>query len=235
MNSNYFNNKHSTSYNFNIYEDRIDEQQLAGSRRNLYELSELITRLFELHSRLLVVRMDLLYHSDVSQNIPIEHAQRHREELLGDRREYPEMFEGMVGYAWGLESGEDTGYHYHFLFFYDGSRRQEDISIGLAIERLWKSITHDFGYCKISNFDKEKFANAGTLGIGMIHRDDIVTRTNLIERVAAYITKKCSAVDVRTGRTESGDFRRFGKSWMPRPLDPNVPRRGRPPANTTAL
>ena len=63
----------------------------------------------------------------------------------------------------------------------------------------------------------------------MIHRDNVLLRINLIEKVATYIAKKCTVFDMQSGRTDSGDFRTFGKSWMPKPLDPNVPRRGRPP------
>ena len=234
MDSNHHFSKHQPDYNFNIYQDRTEESLLSGSKRNLVQLTELISRLFDHHSRLLVVRMDLLYHYEMSQHVPIEIAQDHRLDLLRDRREYPEMFYGLVGYAWGLECGEQSnGYHYHMLFFYDGSLRHEDISIGFAIDRLWKHITHDFGYTKISNMDKDKFSNNGTLGIGMIHRTDWKLRKNLIERVAAYITKKCCATDIRTGRTESGSFRRFGKSWMPEPIDQNQPRRGRPPVKSS--
>ncbi len=218
--------------NSTIYEHRTNQSLIAGARRNLQELSKLIERLFERNSRILVVRLDLKYYREVAQNVPIEVTQMHREMLLGDRREHPEVFDGMLGYAWGLECGDqESGYHYHFLFFYDGAKRHEDISIGFAIDALWKTITNGFGYCHISNLAKEKFASRGTLGIGMIHRNDVALRINLIERVAAYITKKSSAFDIRSGRTESGDFRTFGKSWMPKPLNPTLPRRGRPPVN----
>ncbi len=69
----------------------------------------------------------------------------------------------------------------------------------------------------------------GNLGIGMIHRGNVMLRINLIEKVETYITKKCTVFGIQSDRTDSGDFRTFGKSWMPKPLDPNVPRRGRPP------
>ena len=81
----------------------------------------------------------------------------------------------------------------------------------------------------MSNFDKERLRSMGCLGIGMISRTDVQLRINLIEKVAAYITKKCTIFDIHSGRTESGEFRTFGKTWMPKPIDPSLPRAGRPP------
>jgi hypothetical protein len=203
---------------------------LYSSKRNLHELKKLINRLFERYSRILVVRIDLRYKKEVAQLIPIEAVQLHRELLLEDRRFHPQVFDGMLGYAWGLEcSKQDNGYHYHFLALYNGAIRQEDIGIGLAIRDRWQEITNGYGECYISNFDKEKLDRDGDLGIGMIHRDNVKLRINLIEKVATYITKKCTIFTVESGRTDSGEFRTFGKSWMPKPIDPNVPRRGRPP------
>lgn len=219
-------------YNTSAYDHRTLESLINSAKRNLNELAKLINRLFEYHSRILVVRVDLRYAKEVAHQVPIEVAQRHREQFFGDRREHPEVFRGMVGYAWGLESGsEGTGLHYHLLAIYNGAERRDDVGIGMAIRDLWGEITLGHGQSYISNFDKAEMAKLGCLGIGMIHRDDVATRINLIEKVAAYITKKCSAFDVQSGRTESGEFRTFGKSWMPKPFDSNSPRRGRPPVN----
>lgn len=218
-------------FNTTAYDHRILDDLRYSSKRNLLELIKLINRSYEYHSRILWVRIDLRYQSGVGKNIPIEIVQMHREQLLADKRSHPGEFGDMLGYAWSLEYGEEEGYHYHLLAFYHGADRRGDIGIGLALRDLWYRITNGYGQCYISNFDKEKLKKEGCLGIGMIERDDTELRINLIEKVAAYITKKCTAFDIESGRTESGDFRTFGKSRMPKPLDPNVPRRGRPPAS----
>ena len=57
--------------------------QLA--RRNHRELTKLINRLFEHHSRLQVVRIDLGYRKDAADGISLEMAQMHREQLLRKR------------------------------------------------------------------------------------------------------------------------------------------------------
>lgn len=214
------------------YDHRTLDEQIGSARRNLIELTRLINRLFEYHSRILVVRIDLRYRKEAHDIIPLEVVQMHREQLLGDRRRYPEVFHGLLGYAWCLEYGEqEGGCHYHLLAFYDGAVRRDDIGLGMAISDLWNTITDGYGQCYISNFDKAELERKGCLGIGMIHRNDVKLRVNLIEKVAAYITKKCSVFNIQSGRTDSGEFRTFSKSRMPEPLDPNVPRRGRPPAS----
>ena len=220
------------NYEFNqfLYEGRTRDGFIYSARRNQRELTKLINRLFQHHSRLLVVRIDLRYRKDVAEVIPLEMIQMHRDMLLLDRRYYPDVFDGLEGYAWGLERGEqEGGLHFHLLAIFHGASRRDDIGIGLDIRDLWSEITEGYGECYISNFDKKKLAREGRLGIGMIHRDDEQLRINLVERVAAYITKKCSTFDAPSGRTESGEFRTFGKSRMPEPIDTSVPRRGRPP------
>ena len=177
-----------------------------------------------------MVRVDLRYQKDAADIIPLAMVQMHREQLLTDRRKHPEVFEGLVGFAWGFERGEqEGGLHFHLLAIFDGADRRDDIGIGLDIGQLWIEITEGYGQFYVSNFDKKKMAREGKLGIGMIRRDDVELRINLIERVAAYITKKSSTFDTPSGRTESGEFRTFGKSQMPKPIDTSVPRRGRPP------
>ena len=202
----------------------------SDAQRNLCELAKLIDLHFEYCSRILVVRIDLRYRKEVAAHIPQQVAHAHREQLLGDRRMYPGVFNHLLGYAWGLEWGEqEGGIHYHLLLLYDGAYRRDDIGIGLAVGDLWKQITGELGECYISNFDKEKFAQQGCLGIGMISRDDVSKRINLIGHVAAYIVKRSLNVVIEAPDGFTERFRVFGKSRMPKPIDPNVPRRGRRP------
>jgi hypothetical protein len=212
-----------------VYIDRTHELLRYSAKRNFNSLVTLIDRLFEHHSRLLVVRIDLEYQQGVSETIPLEVVNWHRKQLLEDRRGH-EVFDDLVGYAWGLEYGENGGgWHYHLLAIYDSAERQDGVGIGLGIDGQWLNITNGLGKCYISNFDEEKFERAGVLGIGKIHRDDVQKRICLIENVAAYITKKSTLFEATFVENGSGRFRIFGKSRMPPPINPDVPRRGRPP------
>ena len=224
------------SFDPSAYDHYTHEDLREAARRNFYELAKLINRLFEYHSRMLVVRVDLGYRQEFAREIPLEIVQKHRDQLLADKRAYPEAFDGLLAYAWGFECSEQGGgYHYHFLALYNGALRRDGVGIGLAIGSLWNSITNSCGQYYVSNFDEAKLAKLGCLGIGMIHRNDVPKRICLIEKVAAYITKKCTMFDIRSGRTESGEFRTFGKSWTPKPLDPNLSRPGRPPAPSNGI
>ena len=228
MNNFDFDNHH---YDTSAYEDRTLHDLLHQSRRNLDDLILMINRQFDHHSRLLVIRLDLSYKPEVTDSVPLEYVQRHRNLLLNNRRNYPDVYGGLLSFAWNLEKSEKSGgYHYHMLFLFDGSIRRDDISVARGIGNLWYSITEGYGMCYISNFDKKKFEFNGALGIGMVHRFDVQKRINLIEKVAPYLTKKCAEFDIQSGATESGDFRTFGRSWMPPALNPDLPRRGRPVA-----
>ncbi|MDD2882844.1 MAG: inovirus-type Gp2 protein [Rhodoferax sp.] len=217
-------------YNTTAYDDRMQVEQRYRAKRNLNGLIELIDRLFDYHSRLFVVRIDIGYIQEVCQSISIEHVQRHFKQLIGDRRSYPDIFNGLVGYAWGLEYGANGGgYHYHMLLLYDGSMRRNYFMIDQSTREVWNRITGGFGRCYCSNFDEDKFVNEGHLGIGMIHRDDVRRRINLIEKVAPYITKKSSDFGIESGAAGVGLFRTFGKSQTPPLINPDVPRPGRKP------
>ena len=143
-------------FNQSRYEGRTLPEMIPLARRNQERLTELINRLFEHHSRLLVVRIDLGYRKDAADGISLEMAQMHREQLLRDRRNYPRIFNGLVGHAWSFERGEQKGYHFHFLAIFDGARRHDGVGIGMAIGELWRKITRGNGQRYISNFDKKK-------------------------------------------------------------------------------
>lgn len=223
-------------YDTTAYDDRMPIDKLRYSaKRNLNDLTNWIDGFFDHYSRILVVRIDLRYKKEVSDAISLETARFHRKLLLEDRRYHPEVFAGLLGCAWGLEYGErGGGYHFHLLALYNGAERRDDISTGMAIGDLWDTITNGCGQCYISNYDKVKLESEGNLGIGMIHRDDFRLRINLIEKVASYITKKCNVFDIKSDSTDSGNFRTFGKTRMVKPLNPNMPRRGRPPVSRDA-
>lgn len=153
----------------------------------------------------------------------------HLSQMLGDRRRFPEIYGHLVGYAWGLEVGHGSGgFHFHLLTLFNGAHKRNDVMLGMSLATLWKEITNGAGETYISNYDKSTMDAQGLLGIGMIHRDDVAKRINLIERVAGYITKKCSDFDIAMNGSTHSPFRTFGRSKMPPPLDLTMPRRGRP-------
>lgn len=105
-----------------------------NSRNNEQRFQTLVTELQARYSRLQVVRVDCEYTQDSRPDVTYELAHHHRERLLRRvRGDYPSL----VGYAWKLEWGQQTGLHYHLVFFFDGHQVRQDIQVGETIGQLW--------------------------------------------------------------------------------------------------
>ena len=200
------------------------------TNQNHASLGQLINDLFEhATSALLVVRVDFLYRPEVREQITLETVQEHRCRFLDNRRRNRTLFEHLLGYAWSLEYGLLSGFHHHFLFFYNGQARQADITLGLGIASYFDTvITNGLTHSYVSNFDKMKFEKTGTLGIGAIAHNEITLRNNLLNHVAGYLTKDTIDSGVQECMEEDAAFRRFGKSQSPRPRSTLINPVGRP-------
>jgi hypothetical protein len=143
------------------------------------------TALHAHYARLLVVRVDFCYHPATQHLVTIDDVYRHLDTFMA-MKSRNDIFEHEVGYAWVVEEGVTKGYHIHAAFYFLGSKHQNDWFMAQQIGALWNSITGDLGYffnCSGSS-RKAKFEQQGTLGIGMIHRDDPIACNNAIETIA---------------------------------------------------
>ena len=74
-----------------------------------------------------------------------------------------------------LNKGVTRGYHCHLLIIYNGSLHRNDGYLGQEIGELWQEkITNgegEFYNCNQSKH-KQRYKQEGTLGIGMIPRED---------------------------------------------------------------
>lgn len=170
----------SINPSWNYQEDSNNYQSLIGY----------INRLFDKRSRLLVIRIDLSFSIGAAGQYDAEHARECFSKFMNNRR-CNGIFRNEIGYAWALEWAQDRGFHYHFLFFFDGHESQQDITIGHRIGQYWRDvITQGTGYYHCSNDDKENLERMGyPVGIGMIHRNDHGLRENLL-RMATYMLKE---------------------------------------------
>jgi len=179
------------------------------SSHNFLSLKEYFDYKFTQHSRLLVVRLDLKFQSGSFGQNDAWHAKDCFQRFLNNIRVL-KITENLVGYAWAMEYGPNTGFHYHCFFLFDGARSQQDIKLGRELGWYWvETITQGTGLFYCSNDDKGIFEANNTLGIGMIHRDDQIKRAHLLG-IASYIVKDNglpSAV-LPEGCT---NFRTFGK------------------------
>lgn len=189
-------------------------------RSNTRGLLELTDQLFAQHSQILVVRIDLSYrrHASMpwlSHPITEEDALNQRDEMIGYlRRKCPFK---PVGYAWKLEFTEHTGWHTHFLLFFDANVHQRDLAIAEHIGHHWNSVvTQDTGRYFICNYERYPYR-----GVGKIHHTDAAKLWALRTLVVPYLTK--ADYYARMVLTTKG--RTFGRSEL---TDAPAKKRGRP-------
>lgn len=199
-----FNNSESQNLNFNpswnYQEDSSNYQSLIGY----------VNRLFDKRSRLLVIRIDLSFSVGTRGQHDAEYARECFGRFMNNRRNNG-IFENEEGYVWALEWAPERGFHYHCLFFFDGHKSQQDITIGHRIGQYWRDvIAQGTGYYYCSNDDKDELERRGwPVGIGMIHRDDQAKRAALLA-CSTYLLKEGESL--RTVLPESlRRFRAFGR------------------------
>ena len=170
-----------------------------GFKRKMYARNEAIERgrrsgeeyigaLFEKWSRLLVIRIDFGFHSDkplLPHTTRLHEAQEHLLRFLNNKRG-KRLYASVVGYIWRLEYGKEKGYHYHLIFFFDGSKVRKDEYIASKIGEDWIEVTDGKGIYHNCNAHKQKYKR---LGIGMISHEDREKRQNLLN-VLAYMHKE---------------------------------------------
>lgn len=194
------------------FQSKLKSYQRSGNK-NYKELTEYVDALFGRYSRLLVLRVDLGYRKEFSKTTQTE-AKKDREHLLQNVRSN-KLFDDMVGYIWKLEHGPDKGFHYHMMFFFDGSKVREDGTLAKRIGQYWLNVvTNGRGVYYNCNADKSRYKNCG---IGMVDHSDNVMRDGLVKAVL-YLTKMDLYMKLQTvGRG-------MGKMVRPNPKDA----RGRP-------
>ncbi|MCD2451097.1 inovirus Gp2 family protein [Methylicorpusculum oleiharenae] len=189
---------------------------------NAYErLLAYIDALFNRYARLLVLRVDLGYQWDTvwieqDWNTRYFEAKQDLKRFL-DNMDSNKLFENVVGYAWKLECGPDKGWHYHFLFFCDGSQVREDETLVMLIGEYWKKLTQNRGVYYNCNACKNQYES---LAIGMINYYDHHL-IDALKSAAKYLTK----VDHIARALVQDNGRTFGRKEMPKP---RIQNRGRP-------
>lgn len=156
-----------------------------GAQKNYRRAKKYIDSLYERYSKLLVVRVDLSYKSSISLKVKAHHLRQHRQALYKAINSHS-LFSWCVGYILKLEFGMEKGFHYHALFFFDGQKVRQDITLGKWIGELWQErITGWDGLYFNCNYQKEKYRE---LGIGLLKRTDEGSKKGLLNAVK-YLCK----------------------------------------------
>ncbi|MFB0583843.1 YagK/YfjJ domain-containing protein [Aeromonas salmonicida] len=154
--------------------------------RNSTSVHDYINKLFRLHSKLLVVRVDVHYGDEIKDTMTIEEAIDDRDAYL---RAVKRRYRNLLGYVWKLEYGVARGYHYHMAFIFNGNKVQGDISLGRQLGVFWKSLSRESRTYYNCNADRDKYEEWGAYGIGMVYHDDLEKRHLLLHNALSYLLK----------------------------------------------
>jgi hypothetical protein len=105
------------------------------------------------------------------------------------------VFDHMVGYIWKMEWSRWGGYHFHCVFFYDGSKVQHGYLLADHIGRHWQQTTDNRGFAHNCNADARRYRN---WGIGRVDHYDHAKRV-LLDQALSYLAKRDQYVRVKPG------------------------------------
>ena len=89
-----------------------------NSQRMVESTTTYIDDLFDIHSKMQFIRLDLGYQKEHAREASLEDINQDLKHLLNNRRTKPSIFENMVGYIAKKEYTEDKGPHIHSLFIF---------------------------------------------------------------------------------------------------------------------
>lgn len=182
-----------------------------NSQRMTESTTTYIDDLFDIYSKIQVIRLDLGYTKEHARDASLEEINQDLTHLLNNRRTKPSVFANMIGYVAKRERTEDKGPHIHTIFIYDGQKVSKDAYKGDQIGEYWKNnITDGKGIYHNCNREKDKYAECA---LGMIDHTDEAKRTVLKEKAIAYLCKEEQSV---APIKQSGNERSFTRGISPR-------------------
>lgn len=189
-------------------------------------LVEYTAAILRYYSKTLVVRVDFSYEGKANAPVTIDRVLTEFHSMMEDRS-HLKLFEHLVGYGWAVEQSDRKGFHIHAMFFFDGSKVRQDVTIGFAIGDYWVNhVTNGRGSFHNCNAKKQKYKRCG---IGMIHRNNAQECADTIEFMQ-YLAKGGPFLhrDNQYLRIRPFGARTFGTGQAPKMEDGT--RRGRPAA-----
>jgi len=147
----------------------------------------LINELFNRHSRLLFIRLDLSYLQRLSQSITVDNALADIRHLYENLEWNPELSNGYLGFIRKLEYTAQKGLHHHTLFIFNADVRRGDIFIGQSLGNYWiNTITKGRGIYHNCNQNPVQYDH---YAVGRIDSHDAEKRQLLIDVVVKYLAK----------------------------------------------
>jgi hypothetical protein len=189
------------------------------------EYTSFVQALFNAHSRIVVLRIDLEYQKAIARTVSLSEALDDLDHLVTNMRNNA-MFDHMVGYIFKVEYGVDRGIHIHSVLFFNGSLRNGANHIGHAkqIGEYWQNkITLGRGTYWNVNANIELYRQKGICGIGLIYWHECDLQANLLDMVIHYVCKEQQMI-----RSDAEPYRKIIRKQHSPKI--NEFRRGRPRA-----
>lgn len=157
-------------------------------RKRFSGASRYVNALFNRHSRVLAIRLDLGYCMEetasqgmVTSSMSLADVKAHMAKFDRFVREnYP-----AIGHMHCREYGLLSGYHFHVLYFLNRNLVQRDVHIARELGERWKNVITE-GRGRYYNCNAEDYPRKG---VGTIQYDDYAKRDILLNSVVAYLTK----------------------------------------------
>lgn len=147
-----------------------------------------------LHNRkVMILRLDLHYRSNL--DISIDRVCDDIEYFLYTlrRAKNKDLMNGVLGYLWQIEQGNQRGFHIHTAFFFNPKYVRSDYYKAESLGSIWSEITQQYGYHYNCNASRGSY---NRLGIGIINGNNEQERSNAISAMI-YLAKETQALRVK--------------------------------------
>jgi len=177
------------------YLRRKDDLRHQAIRQGI-QACDYVDALWELYSRITIVRVDFHYRSEAQARLRVEHVFEDMKQLIAQHRRNP-IFDHLIGHMYSVEQGDRNdggGYHIHAAYFFNGNEVRGDVFKAIKLGELWEDITHGQGYMYSCNHDKDQYGEE--CGIGRIERSDRAIRRH-VHKVVKYLVKDAQHLRLR--------------------------------------
>lgn len=181
----------------------VVNREVQFEKRTVKSFSDYIFALFNVYSKLLVVRLDVGYTKEKSGGASLGDLRNDVMHLLANMRGKPSLFKHLTGYIIKFEHGEEKGFHAHFILFYDGQKVCKDEYFSMQVGEYWREvITKGDGLYFSCNVKKSEYVRCG---IGMVDHSDAVKRKYFMEEVLCYLFREKQPIIAfkKTGKEKS--------------------------------
>lgn len=188
---------------FDVRKGVVMNREVQFEKRTVKSFSDYIYALFNVYSKILVVRFDVGYAKEASRGASLDDLRNDVMHMLANMRGKPSLFKHLTGYIIKFEHGEGKGFHAHFILFYDGQKVCKDEYFSMQVGEYWKQvITKGDGLYFSCNVKKSEYVRCG---IGMIDHADAVKREFFMKEVLSYLFREKQPIVAfkKTGKEKS--------------------------------